>query len=47
MSIKLIFAYRCYLRMRHAVAAVVAGQVIVALVMMTVILFLKELTVAI
>ena len=47
MSIRLAFAYRYYLRMRHAVVAVAAGQVIVALVIMVVILFLRELTVAI
>jgi hypothetical protein len=46
MSIKLACAYRYYLRLRHAVLAVAAGQVIVALVMMVVILFAKELVVA-
>ena len=47
MTIKLMFAYRCYLRMRHGVMAVVAGQVIVALVVMVVILFMKNFLIAI
>jgi len=47
MSIRLAFAYRYYLRMRHAVAAVLAGQVIVALAVMVVMMLLKELLVAI
>jgi hypothetical protein len=47
MSIKLACAYRYYVRLRHAVLAVLAGQVIGALVMMAVILFLKEFTIAI
>jgi hypothetical protein len=42
MSIRLAFAYRYYLRMRHAVAAVAAGQVIVALVVLVILLFVKE-----
>jgi hypothetical protein len=47
MSTRLAFAYRYYLRMRHAVAAVMAGQVIVALAVMVVMMLLKELVVAI
>ena len=43
MSIRLACAYRNYLRMRHAVAAVAGAQVIVALVIMVIVLFMKEL----
>ncbi|HEV8291398.1 MAG TPA: hypothetical protein VGP94_05725, partial [Tepidisphaeraceae bacterium] len=43
MTIRLAFAYRYYLRMRHALAAVAAGQVIVALVIMVVLLFMQDL----
>ena len=43
MTIRLALAYRYYLRMRHAVLAVAAGQVIVALVIATVLMFMKEL----
>ena len=43
MSIRLACAYRYYLRMKHAVAAVAAGQVIVALVIMVILLLMKEL----
>jgi hypothetical protein len=47
MTIRLALAYRYYLRMRHAVLAVAAGQVIVALVIATVLMFVKEVVVAI
>jgi hypothetical protein len=46
MSVRLACSYRYYLRMRHAVAAVVAGQVIVALFMMVVMVVIKEIVAA-
>src|SRR6185436_6987084 len=47
MSIRLAFAYRYYLRMRHALLAVAAGQVIVFLLMIMALLLLKDLAVPI
>ncbi len=43
MSVRLACAYRYYLRMKHAVAAVLAGQIIVALLVMVVMVVIKEL----
>jgi rubredoxin len=47
MTVKLAFAYRYYLRIRHGVVAVAAGQVIVALVTLLVLMVMKELVVAV
>jgi hypothetical protein len=47
MTIRLGFAYWYYLRMRHALAAVAAGQLIVALVILVVLLFMQHLFVAV